>query len=296
MSQAFDDLVAVVTRLRGPNGCPWDKKQTHESLKPYLIEEAYEVLDALDRNDPRQLREELGDLLLQVLLHAELEAEQHRFTIHDVIAALDEKLTRRHPHVFGTPDETASSLNAEQVIHQWEKIKQSERSFNGQDDSMLAGVPASLPALLRAYHIQKRASRVGFDWHKPEQVIEKLEEELEELREATSRHQPLETAAAQKETTPSSFEAVEEEFGDVLFTIANLARFLKINPEEALRKSCNRFARRFAWMEQQAIQAGKALQHLTPADWDALWEEAKKHEQDALDRPSSSSPRSGSNE
>jgi tetrapyrrole methylase family protein/MazG family protein len=289
MSQAFDDLVALVARLRAPDGCPWDRKQTHDSLKPYLIEESYEVLEALDRNDPRQLREELGDLLLQVLLHTELEAEQDHFTMQDVITTLHEKLVRRHPHVFNTTKETEPSLNADQVINQWEKIKQSERSEQGQEESILKGVPASLPALLRAYQVQKRASRVGFDWEQPEQVVEKLDEELQELREAASHHQSKKNSSAQTQDAFIAWEAIEQEFGDVLFTVANLARFLKVNPEEALRKSCNRFVARFATMEQQAVEAGKGLQQLTTAEWETFWEVAKKHERST---PSASSERS----
>jgi len=292
MSQAFDDLIALVARLRAPDGCPWDRKQTHDSLKPYLIEEAYEVLEALDRNDPRQLREELGDLLLQVLLHTELEAEQDHFTMQDVITTLHEKLVRRHPHVFATTKETEPILNADQVMNQWEKIKQAERSEQGDQESILEGVPASLPALLRAYQVQKRASRVGFDWKQPEQVVEKLDEELQELREAASHHQTIESSSANAQDTLIAWEAIEQEFGDVLFTIANLARFMKINPEEALRKSCNRFVSRFAHMEQQAVEAGKGLQQLTTDEWETFWEVAKKHERKTLNLPSTSSARS----
>ena len=290
MSQAFDDLVALVARLRAPDGCPWDRKQTHDSLKPYLIEESYEVLEALDRNDPRQLREELGDLLLQVVLHTELESEQNHFTMQDVITTLNEKLVRRHPHVF--TKETGPSLNADQVITQWEKIKQSERSEQGQEESILEGVPASLPALLRAYQVQKRASRVGFDWEQPEQVVEKLDEELQELREATIHHQSRAASSSHGQDVLIAWKAIEQEFGDVLFTIANLARFLKINPEEALRKSCNRFVTRFATMEQQAADVGKGLQQLSPAEWETFWEVAKKHERSTHNLPSASSGRS----
>lgn len=289
MSQAFEKLVALVAQLRGPNGCAWDRKQTHDSLKPYLVEESYEVLEALDQKDSRKLREELGDLLLQVLLHAEIEDELQQFNIQDVITALSEKLIRRHPHVFGKGDEAEPSLNPDQVITQWEKIKQSERSTQGNGDSILEGVPASLPALLRAYQVQKRASRVGFDWEKPEQVVEKLDEELQELREASNQHQSQHMPSPQEPHTSSSLEAIEEEFGDVLFTIANLARFLKVNPEEALRKACNRFVHRFVDMEQQASAAGKALQQLTPEEWETFWEAAKKREQASHNFPSSRS-------
>jgi tetrapyrrole methylase family protein/MazG family protein len=289
MSQSFDELVALVTRLRSPDGCPWDKKQTHDSLKPYLVEESYEVLDALDRNNPQELREELGDLFLQVLLHAELEAEEEHFTIHDVITSLHDKLVRRHPHVFGRAEETKPSLDSEQVINQWEQIKQTERIDQGHDDSILKGVPACLPALLRSYQVQKRASRVGFDWKQPEQVVEKLDEELQELREATLCYHAIPDSTSNEQDGHAVQEAIENEFGDVLFTVANLARYLKVNPEEALRKSCNRFVSRFTFMEQQAKKTGQPLQQLTDTEWETLWAAAKQQEQTTTQRPSSSS-------
>ncbi|MDA0739791.1 MAG: nucleoside triphosphate pyrophosphohydrolase [Nitrospirae bacterium] len=292
MSQPFDDLLAIVAKLRAPDGCPWDQKQTHDSLKPYLIEESYEVLEALDRNDSRQLREELGDLLLQVFLHSEIEKELDHFTMQDVIETLSQKLVRRHPHVFEVAQNAEPALNADQVVNQWEKIKQGERTSQGQPDSLLEGVPASLPALLRAYQVQKRAARVGFDWEKPEQVIEKLDEELQELREASSRHQLHQASSASGNDDASlgqSQKDIEEEFGDVLFTIANLARHLQINPEEALRKSCNKFVARFRSMEQQAAEANKGLQQLTLAEWETLWDAAKADERTTNNLPSSSS-------
>lgn len=292
MSQPFDDLLAIVAKLRAPDGCPWDQKQTHDSLKPYLIEESYEVLEALDRNDSRQLREELGDLLLQVFLHSEIEKELDHFTMQDVIETLSQKLVRRHPHVFEVAQNAEPALNADQVVNQWEKIKQGERTSQGQPDSLLEGVPASLPALLRAYQVQKRAARVGFDWEKPEQVIEKLDEELQELREASSRHQFHQASSASGNNDASleqSQKDIEEEFGDVLFTIANLARHLQINPEEALRKSCNKFVARFRSMEQQAAEANKGLQQLTLAEWETLWDAAKADERTTNNLPSSSS-------
>jgi len=276
MSDAFNELVDLVAKLRGPEGCPWDRKQTHESLKPYLLEESYEVLAALDRKNPLQLREELGDLLLQILLHADIAQEQGYFTIQDVATTLSEKLIRRHPHVFENSQNSDQPLTPDQVVNQWEKIKQTERSNAGKEESILEGVPASLPALLRAYQVQKRVARVGFDWEKPEDVVEKLDEELQELRDATS---PKGNHGSTGSSPKHSFEAIEEEFGDVLFTVANLARFLKINPEEALRKTCNRFVSRFAYMERRANSMGKALHHLTPTEWDTLWEAAKQQEQ-----------------
>lgn len=270
MTQPFHELVEVVTRLRSPEGCPWDIKQTHESLKPFLLEETYEVLEALDMQDPQHLREELGDLLLQVLLHAHIESEKQAFTIDDVITDLTHKLVRRHPHVFSPKSDRARELDSEQVVTQWEEIKRTERST--KTASILAGIPASLPSLLRAHQIQKRAARVGFDWETPEQVFEKLDEELEELQTAASGLPGSEPSIRDTETNA----AVEHELGDVLFTIVNVARFLQINPEEALRKANNRFAARFRHMERQGAQENKDIGHMTAKEWDALWEAAKR--------------------
>ncbi|MYC27570.1 MAG: nucleoside triphosphate pyrophosphohydrolase [Nitrospira sp. SB0662_bin_26] len=271
-SQAFQDLVNVVARLRSPDGCPWDIKQTHESLKPFLLEEAYEVLEALDTHNPQHLREELGDLLLQILLHAHIESEKQAFTINDVITDLTHKLIRRHPHVFSAASDEAPKLDSEQVVTQWEAIKQAERST--ESDSILAGIPASLPSLLRAHQIQKRAARVGFDWETPEQVFEKLDEELEELRAAA----PCLPDAGPSVQEPETNAAIEHELGDVLFTIVNVARFLQINPEEALRKANNRFTARFRYMERQGAQEKKTLREMTALEWDTLWEAAKIQE------------------
>ncbi len=274
MSQAFNDLVNIVARLRSPGGCPWDLKQTHDSLKPFLIEETYEVLDALDRRDPQHVREELGDLLLQILLHARIESEQNVFSIDDVIADLQAKLIRRHPHVFTS---NARKLTADQVVTQWETIKQAERVTQHGPDSIMAGIPAALPALLRAHQMQKRASRAGFDWNTPEQATDKLNEELEELRaETVDLTHMAESEPAVPPREPSA--AIEHEFGDVLFTMANIARFLHINPEEALRKANERFLARFQYMERQTAQEGRQLKELTATEWDALWEAAKRQE------------------
>ncbi len=270
MTHPFHELVEVVTRLRSPEGCPWDIKQTHESLKPFLLEETYEVLEALDMQDPQHLREELGDLLLQVLLHAHIESEKQAFTIDDVITDLTHKLIRRHPHVFSAKSGEARELDSEQVVTQWEAIKRAERSTT--TDSILAGIPASLPSLLRAHQIQKRASRVGFDWETPEQVFEKLDEELEELQTAASSLPGSEPPIRDTETNAD----VEHELGDVLFTIVNVARFLQINPEEALRKANNRFTARFRHMERQGAQESKDMGEMTAKEWDALWEAAKR--------------------
>ena len=283
MSQAFSDLVNLVARLRSPGGCPWDLKQTHDSLKPYLLEEAYEVLDALDHRDPQHLREELGDLLLQVLLHARIESERNAFNMDDVIAGLRDKLIRRHPHVFAAGAQASTGHTVDQVVNQWETIKQAERATRHGPDSILAGIPAALPALLRAHHMQKRAARAGFDWDTSEQVTDKLHEELEELRAETVRltHTPGAGQPVQPQDTSA---AIEHEFGDVLLTMANVARCLRINPEEALRKANDRFLERFQHMERQAAREGRPLQTLTAAEWDALWETAKRRESMAASR------------
>lgn len=270
MTQPFHDLVEVVAKLRSPEGCPWDIKQTHESLKPFLLEEAYEVLEALDTENPRHLCEELGDLLLQVLLHAHIESEKQAFNIEDVIMDLTHKLIRRHPHVFSATG--ARKLDSEQVVNQWEAIKRGERST--ESDSILAGIPASLPSLLRAHQIQKRAARVGFDWETPEQVFEKLDEELEELQAAAPCLRNSKPSLQEPETNAT----IEHELGDVLFTIVNVARFLRINPEEALRKANNRFTARFQYMERQGAQEKKSLGEMTALEWETLWEAAKEQE------------------
>ncbi len=285
MSQTFSDLVNLVAQLRSPGGCPWDAKQTHDSLKPFLLEEAYEVLDALDRRDPRHLREELGDLLLQILLHARIEAEQNVFGIDDVITGLREKLVRRHPHVFGDGARNSAVRTADQVAAQWDAIKQAERAARHGSDSVLADVPAALPALLRAHHMQRRASRAGFDWNTPEQVTDKLHEELEELRTETVRLTQT-PGAWRADQPPETAAAIEHEFGDVLLTMVNIARVLRVNPEEALRKANERFLTRFQFMERQAAREGRPLWELTAAEWDALWETAKQQESPAAPPPS----------
>ncbi len=272
MSARFDHVVQIMATLRGEGGCPWDRKQTRESLAPYLVEEAYEVLDAIDAQDESKLKEELGDVLLQILFHAQIGRERDTFTIEDILRILAEKLIRRHPHVFGE----ARVADAAEVVHRWEEIKRQEKtqSGNGEAGSALDGVPQALPALLRAYQLQVRAARVGFDWPNDEsgykQVVGKVHEELREVDEAR--------AEAARSATDAIRKRLEDEVGDLLFALVNLARIVKINPEEALRRAANRFADRFVFLEQAAKTGGRTLADLTLAEMDRLWEEAKTRE------------------
>lgn len=255
--RSFDDLVRLMTTLRGPGGCPWDRKQTLADLKPYVVEEAYEVVDAIDRDDRAALVEELGDFLLQAVFIAEIAREEGTFDIGDAITAIHEKLVRRHPHVFGDVE----AHDAEQVLVNWEKLKSEERK--AENKGVLSGVPQSLPALLRAGRLTEKAARVGFDWRKTEDVFEKLEEETGELREAIAEGDKAK---------------VHDEIGDLLFTIANIARKLDVNAEEALQSSNRKFTRRFRAMESKVHADGRNLDQLTLEEMDALWDEAKAAE------------------
>lgn len=276
MSERFSQLVELMATLRAPNGCPWDRKQTHESLKPYLLEETYEVLETIDHRDTAKLREELGDVLLQVLFHSQIAAEAGVFTVEDVLELLATKLIRRHPHVFGNGEKSGNPTNGEQVLSQWEEIKRAEREAAGGTQSALDGVPKTLPALLRAYQTQARAARVGFDWpHNAaglEQIFGKVAEEMAELREAVSAGQAIE-----RPESPETGQAdIAAELGDILFSLVNLARFLKVNPEDALRGSTNRFIDRFQLVESQAADQGRSLTDMTLPEMDELWERAKQ--------------------
>lgn len=283
MSERFTKLVGLMATLRAVNGCPWDRKQTHDSLKPYLLEETYEVLETIDQHDTSKLREELGDVLLQVIFHSQIAAEAGTFTVDDVLDTLADKLVRRHPHVFGTDSGAAPLANGEQVLHQWEQIKRAEREAAGGTQSALDGVPKTLPALLRAYQTQARAARVGFDWPQNaaglEQIFGKVAEEVGELKEALAGAQAEVEAKTEVkvEKNQSGGQAeIEAELGDILFSLVNLARFVKVNPEEALRRSTNRFIDRFHLVEAQAAENGRPLTDMTLAEMDLLWEEAKR--------------------
>jgi tetrapyrrole methylase family protein / MazG family protein len=257
MKRSFDDLVHLMTRLRGPDGCPWDRKQTLPDLKPYVIEEAYEVVDAIDRNDRAALLEEIGDFLLEAVFITELTREEGTFDVYDSITAIHDKLVRRHPHVFGDVD----AKDAEQVLVNWEKLKQDERK--AENKSLLAGIPQSMPALLKAGRLTEKAARVGFDWRRTEDVFDKVDEEIAELREAVAS---------------GDASHVHEEIGDLLFTIANIARKVNVNPEEALQSTNRKFMRRFESMEARVRERDQNLDQLELEEMDKLWDEAKAAE------------------
>ncbi|MEE9401131.1 MAG: nucleoside triphosphate pyrophosphohydrolase [Dehalococcoidia bacterium] len=248
---SFDTLEHIVARLRAPDGCPWDREQTHASIKPYLIEEAYEVLQALDDENSSKLCEELGDLLLQILLHAQIANEAGEFTMREVTQGIATKLIRRHPHVFGE----SNASDAEEVALEWEMLKQDERK---SDDSLLSTVPKGMPALSYSHSIQRRAAGVGFDWKELEGVVEKLAEEVEELERASTLQQKI------------------HEFGDILFALVNIARWQGVDLEEALRLANERFCRRFRYMEENCREQGISLRDLSFDEQNALWDEAKE--------------------
>jgi tetrapyrrole methylase family protein / MazG family protein len=255
--KGFDRLVTIMRRLRGPGGCPWDAEQSHESLKRYLLEECYEVLEAIDTKNPELLKEELGDLMLQPVFHAAIAEEKGEFTIDDVLGTICDKLVLRHPHVFG--DQVIKT--ADEQVENWERIKKEEKGEERK--SALSGVPPHLPALMKAQKITEKAARVGFDWEHTDQVFAKVLEELHEFEETM----------AQKDE-----ERMEAELGDLLFAIVNLGRFLSLNPEEALRKTIVRFSRRFAHIEETMHAKGVHLKDASLEEMERLWEEAKKIE------------------
>ncbi len=251
---AFESFQEIVAHLRAPEGCPWDREQTHESLRSHLLEEAYETLQAIDRGDMQALQEELGDLLLQVVLQAQIATEEGAFRMADVIAGIHDKIVRRHPHVFGDLD----VREVDQVLRNWEALKQAEREEAGHPAGPLDGVPLSLPALAQAAEYQARAARVGFDWPDVSGVVAKVQEELQEVAEAET---PERRAA---------------EIGDLLFAVVNYARWLEVDPEAALRQANERFRRRFARVLQAARKGGRALSDMSLQEMDSLWEAAKE--------------------
>jgi MazG family protein len=262
----FDRLVEVMRTLRSPHGCPWDREQTLSSLRPYVLEETYELLDALDREDLPSLGEELGDFLYEAVFLAQIAEEDGHFSIGDAVQAITDKLIRRHPHVF-TPDgqplaEAREEMTSGAVVQKWEDLKAGERKVAGTPEkTILSGVPRALPSLLRAYELSSRAAAVGFDWVTPGDVIEKIEEEVAELK-----------AAANEERDPKR---VEEELGDALFALTNLARKLGVEPEAALRIANDKFQRRFEGIEKAAKNNGRTLKELSLAEMEVLWEGEK---------------------
>jgi len=260
--ERFHRFAQLIARLRGPGGCPWDREQTHESLKPMTIEEAYEVVEAIDGGDDQELAGELGDLLLQVVFHAQMAAEGGRFTIGDVIERVSQKMVRRHPHVFG--GEIADT--AGQVLRNWEAIKQAEVEAKGgptaEGGSMLDSVSARLPAAMEAYQMTVKAARVGFDWPDAAAVLAKLDEEVDELKRAVGAQ--------------ASHAAVAEEIGDLMFVAVNLARKLGADPESTLKAANRKFRRRFRHVEERLREKGRKPAESTLEEMDALWEEAKR--------------------
>jgi len=256
---AFARLVEIMARLRGAGGCPWDREQTHSSLKSYLLEEAYEALEAIDQADDRQLCEELGDVLLQVLFHAQIASEEEHFGIEDVCRSLADKLVRRHPHIFAQEQADTSG----QVLRNWERIKQAERQDQTLPPSLLDGLPPALPALLRAQRLQDRAARVGFDWDRISGPLAKVEEEFAELRQAWEN---------------GSAAAAAEEFGDLLFALVNVSRFLKLSPEDALRQAAGKFERRFRALEGIFREQGRDLHDSSLEEMDRVWDRVKAAE------------------
>ncbi|MFP3975071.1 MAG: nucleoside triphosphate pyrophosphohydrolase [Chloroflexota bacterium] len=248
----FEAFRNIVARLRAPNGCPWDREQTHSSLKPYLIEEAYEALQALDDENTDKLCEELGDLLLQIGLHCQIAEEKGEFNTAEVLKGINQKLIRRHPHVFGTTEVS----NSDEVTSNWEELKRKERNEKGKH-SLLDDVPKNIPALAYSQIAQQRAARVGFDWNRVDEVLGKVIEELEELRQAASHQQKV------------------SEFGDLLFALANVARWMDIDLESALKGANERFYTRFAYMEKLTQERGISMNDLSLEELDRLWEEAK---------------------
>lgn len=255
----FETLLDIMARLRGPGGCPWDREQTRESLKPFLIEEAYEVLEALNSGQREALLEELGDLMFQVVFHAQLALERGEFSMTDVLQHLVAKMTRRHPHVFG--DRTVGSVR--EALSQWEAIKHAEGSASGKSRSMLDGVPRSLPALLRAQRLQAKAARVGFDWQSPEAAWVKVQEETSEVNAALVR---------------GDHAKAREELGDLLFSLVNVARLLGIDAEGSLQAAVEKFRRRFALMEAEITAGGGSLSDTPLEELDRVWERVKAHD------------------
>lgn len=258
-SKAVDRLLGIMKKLRGPGGCPWDREQTLESLKSDLIEEAYEVIDAIESGNCSNLEEELGDLLLQVVFQSQICEEGGHFEFSDVATAIADKLERRHPHVFGEVEVS----DTDEVLQNWDAIKKAEKKEGDQPASIVAGIPKHLPALQKAHQVQKRAARAGFDWNNINDVLDKLHEEIEEVKEAISRNHEAD---------------IREELGDLLFATVNVSRFLGHNPEELLNHNIKKFVRRFQSVEEQVHATGKEFSEFTLDELDVFWNKVKQQE------------------
>ncbi|OBW90754.1 nucleoside triphosphate hydrolase [Gallibacterium genomosp. 3] len=261
MGMKLEKFAEVIAQLRDPQtGCPWDLEQNYQTMPPHILEEAYEVVEAINQDDRQELKEELGDLLMQVVFLSQLATEEGAFTLDDVIQGITDKIIRRHPHVFGEVHANTS----EEVLKNWENIKQQER-HDKQQFSILDNVPSALPSLLRAAKLQKRCAKVGFDWSETELTLQKVEEELQEVREELQK-------------TQQNQSAIEEEIGDLLFAAVNVARHLHVNPEEALRKANLKFERRFRQVEQTIVLSGRDLEEVSLTEMDLLWDQVKQQE------------------
>ena len=252
----LQDLIALIKKLRAPDGCPWDKKQKPREIGKYVLDEAYEVADALETKDPQALKEELGDLLFQIMFLAELEEEINQFSLADIMAGIKEKMIRRHPHIFGDVQVTS----VQEVKKNWQEIKKKERSHKSNEGSLFKSIPRSLPALKRAQKITSIASAYGFDWPKTEDIREKLKEELQEFDDAVKS---------------GSNDKIEEELGDIFFTLVNLSRFLSVDAETSLSKTTGKFLRRFSYVTKKLSACGISIKEATLAQMDTLWNEAK---------------------
>jgi MazG family protein len=270
MTATFNDLIKLMQRLRSPDGCPWDREQTYATLAPMLLEEAYEAFEAVEdarEGHPNELRDELGDLLFQIVFYAQVAKEQGDFSIDDVTSAIHAKMVRRHPHVFGD----TSANDTATVLRNWEAMKQEERRAVGaseREESLLEGVSSKAPALMEAHQLSTKAARVGFDWEKLEDIFAKLEEEVGELRAAIQTH-----ASSNDEADHTR---VREELGDLLFAVTNIARYLKVEPEAALKLTNRKFRRRFGYIERKLRERGQTFDATTLDEMEALWQEAKE--------------------
>jgi ATP diphosphatase len=292
--ERFERAVAIMERLRAPGGCPWDREQTFDSIKPYTLEETYEVLEAIDNRDWPELAGELGDLLLQVLFYAEMAKEQSSFSIDDVLDRLSGKLINRHPHVFGD----VKADTSDQVKRNWEALKIEERkkrsaeagTEKAEKHSILSGVSSAMPALLEAHKLSSRAAQAGFDWPNVDGLFDKLEEETNEVREQLKefpapgpRPQGRGVAGSGRAVVPEKLQSrLEEEVGDLFFVLVNIARYLSVDPESALRKTNRKFKRRFQWMEDRLHESGRSADQASMDELESLWQRAKAHEHDAV--------------